>query len=148
MTPPVTSVAATTANTRPPSTAIHNTNFLGAASTGIPASSSNCAKAGPSTSQIANLNQKQAGHQIYRAIYNYNPVKADELTLKKNELYIVIEKCQDGWFKGSSVNSLKTGVFPGECVLLCPSEKNTYFMGLQTFVLQATMSSTSKRNLK
>merc|ERR1719245_2847398 len=28
----------------------------------------------------------------------------------------VIEKCKDGWYKGSSVASLKTGVFPGNYV--------------------------------
>ncbi len=29
----------------------------------------------------------------------------------------MIEKCQDGWFKGSSLTSLKSGVFPGNYVL-------------------------------
>jgi len=56
------------------------------------------------------------GHQIYRALYDYNPIKSDELSLRKGELYIVIEKCKDGWYKGSSVASLKTGVFPGNYV--------------------------------
>ena len=37
--------------------------------------------------------------------------------MKKDELYFVIEKCQDGWFKGSSLTTLKTGVFPGNYVL-------------------------------
>ena len=36
--------------------------------------------------------------------------------MKKDELYFVIEKCQDGWYKGSSLTSLKTGVFPGNYV--------------------------------
>ena len=43
------------------------------------------------------------GHQIYRALYDYSPAKSDELSLRKGELYIVIEKCKDGWYKGSSV---------------------------------------------
>ena len=38
-----------------------------------------------------------------RALYDYNPVKSDELSLRKGDLYIVIEKCKDGWYKGSSV---------------------------------------------
>ena len=52
--------------------------------------------------------------QIYRALYDYHPNQLDELALRKNELYSVIEKCQDGWFKGSSLVTLKTGVFPGK----------------------------------
>lgn len=55
-------------------------------------------------------------HQLYRALYDYKPCKTDELALKKDELYFVIEKCQDGWYKGSSLTSLKTGVFPGNYV--------------------------------
>lgn len=55
--------------------------------------------------------------QIYRALYDYHPAQIDELALRKNELYSVIEKCQDGWFKGSSLVTLKTGVFPGNYVV-------------------------------
>jgi len=55
--------------------------------------------------------------QIYRALYDYTPAQMDELALRKNELYSVIEKCQDGWFKGSSLVTLKTGVFPGNYVV-------------------------------
>jgi len=55
--------------------------------------------------------------QIYRALYDYHPNQLDELALRKNELYSVIEKCQDGWFKGSSLVTLKTGVFPGNYVV-------------------------------
>jgi len=43
--------------------------------------------------------------------------------LKKDELYFVIEKCQDGWFKGSSLTTLKTGVFPGNYVMHVQDEK-------------------------
>ena len=67
---------------------------------------------------------QSAPSQMYRALYDYKPVKPDELALKKDELYIVIEKCQDGWFKGSSLHSLKTGVFPGNYVLHVQEEKN------------------------
>eukprot|EP00095_Tigriopus_kingsejongensis_P007674 snap_masked-scaffold156_size297567-processed-gene-1.4 protein:Tk07674 transcript:snap_masked-scaffold156_size297567-processed-gene-1.4-mRNA-1 annotation:"e3 ubiquitin-protein ligase sh3rf1-like" len=57
-----------------------------------------------------------AGHQLYRALYNYKALKHDELELVKDELYIVTLKCRDGWYKGSSIQSLKTGVFPGNYV--------------------------------
>ena len=55
-------------------------------------------------------------HQVYRALYDYTPNRSDELELHKNELYFVFEKCQDGWFKGSGLATLKTGVFPGNYV--------------------------------
>lgn len=53
---------------------------------------------------------------LYIALYPYKPQKADELELRKGALYTVSEKCQDGWFKGSSVRTQKTGVFPGNYV--------------------------------
>jgi len=68
----------------------------------------------PSTQTSAQGTQPS---QIYRALYDYKPVKPDELELKKDELYFVIEKCQDGWFKGSCLTTLKTGVFPGNYVI-------------------------------
>ena len=53
----------------------------------------------------------------YIALYNYTPQKKDELHLKKNELYVVHEKCLDGWYKGSSVKTNQMGVFPGNYLL-------------------------------
>ena len=64
-------------------------------------------------------NRKTSGgmpHQVYKALYDYTPNRSDELELHKNELYFVFEKCQDGWFKGSGLATLKTGVFPGNYV--------------------------------
>ena len=55
-------------------------------------------------------------HQVYKALYDYAPSRGDELELHRNELYFVFEKCQDGWFKGSGLATLKTGVFPGNYV--------------------------------
>ena len=65
-------------------------------------------------------------HQVYRALYDYNPAKADELALKKDDLYFVIEKCQDGWYKGSSLSTLKTGVFPGNYVQHVDNEQQQH----------------------
>ncbi|XP_022694047.1 E3 ubiquitin-protein ligase SH3RF1-like [Varroa jacobsoni] len=53
---------------------------------------------------------------FYMALYNYKPQKDDELELKKGEVYMVSEKCQDGWFKGSALKSGAQGVFPGNYV--------------------------------
>uniref|UniRef100_A0A8C4SLP2 RING-type E3 ubiquitin transferase n=1 Tax=Erpetoichthys calabaricus TaxID=27687 RepID=A0A8C4SLP2_ERPCA len=52
----------------------------------------------------------------YLALYAYKPQKTDELELRKGEMYRVTEKCQDGWFKGTSLRSGSSGVFPGNYV--------------------------------
>ncbi|KAL7302889.1 hypothetical protein TKK_0004118 [Trichogramma kaykai] len=52
----------------------------------------------------------------YIAIYPYKPQKADELELRKGGIYVVTERCQDGWFKGTSNRTQKCGVFPGNYV--------------------------------
>ncbi|MEQ2158990.1 hypothetical protein GOODEAATRI_017855 [Goodea atripinnis] len=54
--------------------------------------------------------------EIYLALYAYKPQKADELELRKGEMYRVTEKCQDGWFKGTSLRTAASGVFPGNYV--------------------------------
>ncbi|KAI1301632.1 E3 ubiquitin-protein ligase SH3RF3 [Halotydeus destructor] len=53
---------------------------------------------------------------FYVALFNYKAQKNDELELRKNEFYVVTEKCQDGWFKGSSLRTGASGVFPGNYV--------------------------------
>ncbi|XP_069827014.1 E3 ubiquitin-protein ligase SH3RF3 isoform X2 [Dendropsophus ebraccatus] len=53
---------------------------------------------------------------VYLALYAYKPQKNDELELRKGEMYRVTEKCQDGWFKGTSLRTGATGVFPGNYV--------------------------------
>jgi hypothetical protein len=54
----------------------------------------------------------------YIALYNYKPLKEDEMELKAGESYYVVEKCKDGWFKGFSLTNQKRGVFPGNYVRL------------------------------
>ncbi|KAF4523814.1 hypothetical protein B566_EDAN008049 [Ephemera danica] len=61
---------------------------------------------------------------LYVAMYPYKPQKADELELKKGALYLVTEKCQDGWFKGTAQGSHKSGVFPGNYVALAKSQSH------------------------
>ena len=75
---------------------------------------------GNGSSSSSNTESKKtvvsAGHQIYRALYDYKPSKEDELELSTGQLYVVAEKCRDGWFKGTTVEGLKSGVFPGNYV--------------------------------
>lgn len=54
----------------------------------------------------------------YVALYPYKPQKSDELELRKGGIYMVTERCQDGWFKGTSNRTQKCGVFPGNYVTL------------------------------
>ncbi|XP_040831597.1 E3 ubiquitin-protein ligase SH3RF3 isoform X1 [Ochotona curzoniae] len=53
---------------------------------------------------------------VHLALYAYKPQKNDELELRKGEMYRVLEKCQDGWFKGASLRTGLSGVFPGNYV--------------------------------
>ncbi|XP_041862362.1 E3 ubiquitin-protein ligase SH3RF1 isoform X2 [Melanotaenia boesemani] len=58
----------------------------------------------------------QSGRQrptVYVAMFPYTPRKDDELELRKGEMFLVLERCQDGWFKGTSMHTGKIGVFPG-----------------------------------
>lgn len=48
----------------------------------------------------------------YLALFPYKPRQPDELELKKGCVYIVTERCVDGWFKGKNWLDV-TGVFPG-----------------------------------
>ncbi|XP_010182728.1 PREDICTED: E3 ubiquitin-protein ligase SH3RF1, partial [Mesitornis unicolor] len=68
-----------------------------------------------STDQMAHL-RPQTRSSVYIAIYPYTPRKEDELELRKGEMFLVFERCQDGWFKGTSMHTSKIGVFPGNYV--------------------------------
>ncbi|XP_044526427.1 E3 ubiquitin-protein ligase SH3RF3 [Gracilinanus agilis] len=76
--------------------------------------------AGPRPSAVAGEQgtspKVQLPLNIYLALYAYKPQKNDELELRKGEMYRVIEKCQDGWFKGTSLRTGISGVFPGNYV--------------------------------
>ncbi|XP_072341633.1 vinexin isoform X3 [Scyliorhinus torazame] len=57
-----------------------------------------------------------AGWNPYRALYNYHPVNRDELELTEGDLVDVMEKCDDGWFVGTSRRTNNFGTFPGNYV--------------------------------
>ncbi|XP_059830372.1 sorbin and SH3 domain-containing protein 2-like isoform X1 [Hypanus sabinus] len=52
----------------------------------------------------------------YQAMYSYNPRNEDELELKEGDIVDVMEKCDDGWFVGTSRRSMFFGTFPGNYV--------------------------------
>ncbi|CAL8126700.1 unnamed protein product [Orchesella dallaii] len=52
----------------------------------------------------------------YRAVYNYKPAHEDELELREGDVVHVLEKCDDGWFVGTSQRTGLFGTFPGNYV--------------------------------
>uniref|UniRef100_A0A3Q3W8N4 Uncharacterized protein n=1 Tax=Mola mola TaxID=94237 RepID=A0A3Q3W8N4_MOLML len=58
----------------------------------------------------------QGGGDPYQAVYNYLPRNEDELELKEGDIVDVMEKCDDGWFVGTSRRSKLFGTFPGNYV--------------------------------
>ncbi|CAD5218489.1 unnamed protein product [Bursaphelenchus okinawaensis] len=56
-------------------------------------------------------------HIEYRVLYPYEPRQGDELELEENDIVFVVEKCEDGWFIGTSLKSGQFGTFPGNYVV-------------------------------
>ncbi|XP_041970903.1 uncharacterized protein LOC121727254 isoform X3 [Aricia agestis] len=52
----------------------------------------------------------------YRAMYKYRPQNPDELELSEGDTVYVLEKCDDGWYVGSSQRTGRFGTFPGNYV--------------------------------
>ncbi|XP_032591455.1 sorbin and SH3 domain-containing protein 1 isoform X6 [Drosophila grimshawi] len=52
----------------------------------------------------------------YRALYKYRPQNSDELEVLEGDLVHVLEKCDDGWFVGTSQRTGCFGTFPGNYV--------------------------------
>ncbi|XP_029376137.1 sorbin and SH3 domain-containing protein 1 isoform X2 [Echeneis naucrates] len=53
---------------------------------------------------------------IFQALYSYVPQNDDELELQEGDLVTVMEKCDDGWFVGTSKRTKQFGTFPGNYV--------------------------------
>ncbi|XP_030132720.4 sorbin and SH3 domain-containing protein 1 isoform X32 [Taeniopygia guttata] len=86
----------------------------------------------PSRSMTASPQQPQAQQQgaspersqtprdivSYQALYSYTPQNDDELELRDGDIVDVMEKCDDGWFVGTSRRTRQFGTFPGNYVKL------------------------------
>ncbi|XP_017581403.1 sorbin and SH3 domain-containing protein 1 isoform X14 [Corvus cornix cornix] len=86
----------------------------------------------PSRSVTASPQQPQAQQQgaspersqtprdivSYQALYSYTPQNDDELELRDGDIVDVMEKCDDGWFVGTSRRTRQFGTFPGNYVKL------------------------------
>ncbi|KAF4104712.1 hypothetical protein G5714_014043 [Onychostoma macrolepis] len=55
----------------------------------------------------------QGAGEPFQALYNYMPRNEDELELKEGDVIDVMEKCDDGWFVGTSRRTKFFGTFPG-----------------------------------
>ncbi|XP_036402500.1 sorbin and SH3 domain-containing protein 1 isoform X2 [Megalops cyprinoides] len=53
---------------------------------------------------------------VFQALYSYVPQNEDELELREGDLVNVMEKCDDGWFVGTSRRTKEFGTFPGNYV--------------------------------
>uniref|UniRef100_UPI00398EC7CD sorbin and SH3 domain-containing protein 1 isoform X42 n=1 Tax=Pristiophorus japonicus TaxID=55135 RepID=UPI00398EC7CD len=53
---------------------------------------------------------------LFQALYSYVPQNEDELELREGDIVEVMEKCDDGWFVGTSRRSKQFGTFPGNYV--------------------------------
>uniref|UniRef100_A0A8K9V9S3 Sorbin and SH3 domain containing 2b n=1 Tax=Oncorhynchus mykiss TaxID=8022 RepID=A0A8K9V9S3_ONCMY len=56
------------------------------------------------------------GGEAFQVLYNYAPRNEDELELKEGDIVDVMERCDDGWFVGTSRRSTFFGTFPGNYV--------------------------------
>ncbi|KAM9314859.1 sorbin and SH3 domain-containing protein 2 [Pholidichthys leucotaenia] len=72
----------------------------------------------PSSTPVKRLVQDalHGGGDPYQALYNYMPRNEDELELREGDIVDVMEKCDDGWFVGTSRRSKLFGTFPGNYV--------------------------------
>ncbi|XP_055687283.1 sorbin and SH3 domain-containing protein 1 isoform X34 [Lutzomyia longipalpis] len=52
----------------------------------------------------------------YRALYKYRPQNPDEMEMEEGDIVYVLEKCDDGWFVGTSQRTGCFGTFPGNYV--------------------------------
>ncbi|MGH0148875.1 UNVERIFIED_CONTAM: hypothetical protein FKN15_013739 [Acipenser sinensis] len=60
--------------------------------------------------------RSQPSSDVFQALYSYVPQNKDELELREGDVVKVMEKCDDGWFVGTSRRTKQFGTFPGNYV--------------------------------
>ncbi|XP_041117203.1 sorbin and SH3 domain-containing protein 1-like isoform X33 [Polyodon spathula] len=60
--------------------------------------------------------RSQPSSDVFQALYSYVPQNEDELELREGDVVNVMEKCDDGWFVGTSRRTKQFGTFPGNYV--------------------------------
>ncbi|XP_073778058.1 sorbin and SH3 domain-containing protein 1 isoform X25 [Danio rerio] len=85
-------------------------------SCGSPVRGQNFSPSNRSQRQAYACDPLQGGGEPFQALYNYMPRNEDELELKEGDVVDVMEKCDDGWFVGTSRRTKFFGTFPGNYV--------------------------------
>ncbi|XP_041444983.1 sorbin and SH3 domain-containing protein 2 isoform X4 [Xenopus laevis] len=70
----------------------------------------------PATRPVFTHENIQTLGEPYQSLYNYTPRNEDELELREGDVIDVMEKCDDGWFVGTSRRTKFFGTFPGNYV--------------------------------
>uniref|UniRef100_A0A8D2KWC4 Sorbin and SH3 domain containing 1 n=1 Tax=Varanus komodoensis TaxID=61221 RepID=A0A8D2KWC4_VARKO len=93
----------------------HSTDYAG-----LPLSHSpdRSLKASPQVPVSFDRNHTPQDMLSYQALYSYIPQNDDELELRDGDIIDVMEKCDDGWFVGTSRRTRQFGTFPGNYVKL------------------------------
>ncbi|KAI9527712.1 hypothetical protein NQZ68_027802 [Dissostichus eleginoides] len=65
---------------------------------------------------LNNPDSRAVPRHPHKAVYNYKPQNSDELELREGDVVQVMEKCDDGWFVGTSERTRAFGTFPGNYV--------------------------------
>ncbi|XP_058882542.1 sorbin and SH3 domain-containing protein 1 isoform X3 [Acipenser ruthenus] len=60
--------------------------------------------------------RSQPSSDVFQALYSYVPQNEDELELREGDVVNVMERCDDGWFVGTSRRTKQFGTFPGNYV--------------------------------
>jgi len=58
----------------------------------------------------------------YRVLFDYTPRHIDELQINARDMVQVMEKCDDGWYVGTSERTGEFGTFPGNYVELVAAQ--------------------------
>ncbi|XP_067876342.1 sorbin and SH3 domain-containing protein 1-like [Heterodontus francisci] len=70
----------------------------------------------PQGQQRGSSHERTQATTLFQALYSYIPQNEDELELREGDIVDVLEKCDDGWFVGTSRRSKQFGTFPGNYV--------------------------------
>lgn len=73
-------------------------------------------------------------------MYAYRPQSEDELELSEGDEVFVMEKCDDGWYVGTSARTGQFGTFPGNyvqkyCKLVSSLTKSVSLLFMLCFLL-------------
>ncbi|XP_065574450.1 uncharacterized protein LOC136036255 isoform X3 [Artemia franciscana] len=99
---------------RPVSTQVHNYGSYGSLRRG---GTPKAVESSPAPPPVETVYQETEQNPVtYRAMYAYKPQNDDELELLEGDIVSVIEKCDDGWYVGTSQRSGHFGTFPGNYV--------------------------------